>query len=174
MNYIKNHLAFVAIIVLCIIVLAFAGLVWVYSVTDRGGDKQSMEKPKEVVTKKNIPVEQTPDKFPKDVPIEDGAVITQNYNATAVDGRFQATRTFETTKTLDANYKIYQDYMKNNDWEVKANVNTENYKMLLGVNGTAQLQVSINENSVTKVKTVDISLTDTADVKGGAITPAKK
>lgn len=165
MNYIRNHLAFAAIIVLCIIVLAFAALIWVYSQTERKQSGLANNAPAPVISeKKNIPTKEVPDKFPKDIPIEEGAKITQNYNATAADGRYQATRAFETSKTLDANYKIYSDYMKNNGWKIESNVNEATFKTLLGTNGDAKLQVNMNENSVTKVKTVDISLTDTSGV----------
>lgn len=160
-------MAFAVILVLVIVVLGFTALMYVYSVTqDKVTDVETVDKP--VVTKQDVPVTETPNRFPQDVPIETGAKITQNYNATAADGRYQATRTFETARTLDANFKLYSDYLKANGWKVEANVDTETYKMLLGSNGNAQLQISINENSVTKAKTVDISYTELSVGQTGA------
>lgn len=159
MNYLRNHLAFIVIVALAIIVLALAGLILVFSMTDKSGPQvNDQETP--IVTQKDLPVTQVPEKFPVNVPIEEGATILQNYNATAADGRFQATRTFETKKSLDANFTIYENYLKANNWKIETTLNQPEYKLLVGTNGNTQLQISLSENTVDKVKTVDISLTE--------------
>lgn len=130
------------------------------------------DKPKSVVTKKDVPTNEVPDKFPKDIPVEADAKITQNYNATSVDGTFQATRVFETKKTLDANFKIYQDYLKNNNWKIESTVNQPEYKMLYASSGASTIQIAMNDNKVAKVSTIDISYADKSATKPAAKTAA--
>ena len=112
------------------------------------------------IVKKEVDKAKSPEKFPSNIPIESGAVITQNYNATAPDGRFQATRVFQTTKSLAENLTIYKKYLEDNDWKVASTVNLDNYKMIFGTKGNSQLQVSIDQNSESKDKTVNISYTE--------------
>ncbi len=111
--------------------------------------------------------------FPEDVPIENGAKITQNYNATSPDGRFQATRTFETTKTLDENFKIYLGYFEKNNWEINASLDQENYKMIYAYKDRGFMQISMSSNAVSGIKVVDISFT-TPNVGLPATTSPKK
>ena len=100
-----------------------------------------------------------PDKFPSDIPIESGATITQNYNATTTDGRYQATRAFETKKSLAENLALYTQYLQTNGWTIKATIDQPTYKMVTASKDKQQLQISISENSTSKVVTVTISLT---------------
>lgn len=114
---------------------------------------------KPVAQKTEVPVDKTPDKFPTGIPIEAGADITQNYNATATDGRFQATRAFITKKTLAENLTIYKDWMNANGWTIGSSIDQPTYKMVAGTKGKQELQASISENSATKDKTVTLSMT---------------
>lgn len=166
MNYLKSNLAFLAIIVLVVIVLLLSGFIafnhWQKKrLINKGNSTQ-----KELnVVKKDLAFNKNPEQFPTNIPIEEGAEITQNYNATTADGRLQATRAFITNKSLADNLKIYQDYFKTNDWKVIATVDQDVYKMILGSKDNTQIQVSVNENSISKVKTVDISMTKSLIVK---------
>lgn len=130
-------------------------------VSPKTSEQQKSGPPEQVkeITKKDIDASKAPDRFPVDVPIEAGAKITQNYNAQAPDGRYQATRVFETNKTLDENFKIYQDYLKQKDWEIKSTENKENYKMLFGSKTGQQLQISIDYNKDFKISTVSLTYT---------------
>ncbi len=110
--------------------------------------------------KKEVPVDKLPDKFPAGLPIETGATISQNYNASTKDGRFQATRVFETKATLAENYALYTKWLKDNGWTLGSTVDTDTYKMVSGSKTKQELQISIDENSATKVKTVSMSLTE--------------
>lgn len=100
-----------------------------------------------------------PVKFPSNMPIEKGATITQKYNAVAADGRYQATVVFITEKTLAENFALYSKYMSKNGWAVTNSIDNEDYKMLLGVKGNSNLQITMDKNSSTGVLTVSINLT---------------
>lgn len=112
------------------------------------------------VEKTEVPLNQAPVGFPADIPIEAGAKFLQNYNAMAENGLFQATRVFETAKTLDANFKLYGDYIANNGWTLLTSLNQETLKVLSAKKGEGNLQITINENSLTKIRTVDISYSE--------------
>lgn len=151
MNYFKTHLNLVIAIVFLLLATIF--FISFYQL-------KFNKHPQIKIEKTIVDSAELPELFPKDIPIEKDAKITQNYNATSPDGRFQATRAFETKKTLDENLKIYQDYFKKNKWEVQSTLDTDaNYKMIFAVKLPYQVQISMNKNTTTGVKTVDISLT---------------
>ncbi|HEX3099864.1 MAG TPA: hypothetical protein VHQ41_02735 [Patescibacteria group bacterium] len=112
------------------------------------------------VQQKDLPVNQVPEKFPTDVPIETGATITQNYNATADDGRFQATRAFETNKSLAENLTLYTNYLKAGGWTLNPVIDQDMFKLISGSKGNQQIQFAMTENNVSHKKTVTISLTE--------------
>lgn len=112
------------------------------------------------IVKKEVEANKVPEKFPVDVPIESGAKITQNYNATAPDGRFQATRVFETEKSLVYNFALYRNYLTSVGYKEQSTIDTPNYKMVSSTKGNVNLQVSIDENSQFHAKTVNISYTE--------------
>src|SRR5688572_25742188 len=115
-------------------------------------------KPAEVrIDKKDLDASQLPEKFPADLPLEAGAKVTQNYNITTDDGRFQATRTFETSKTLEENVKIYTDYFNKNGWQAGTAIDNKDSKVLSATKGGSSLQIAISQNPVTQIKTVNIS-----------------
>lgn len=109
------------------------------------------------VEKTNIDFSKTPEKFPKDVPIEAGAKITQNFNATTPTGQFQATRVFETKKSLADNLTLYSNFLKKNNWTIKSTIDNSNYKMVIASLDKKNLTIAIDENKTTKIKTVNIS-----------------
>lgn len=157
-------------LVVLLVVLIIAA-VYFFKQTDQTAEvspeKQETEKATEI-KKTDVDVNKNPEKFPADIPIEQGAAILQNYNATAPDGRFQATRVFETKDTLAANLTIYRNYLTKSGYEVKSTVDQPNYKMVFGTKGNASLQISIDQNSVSNIKTVSISYTE----QGKAPAPA--
>lgn len=111
---------------------------------------------KSLVKKQEVDFSKYPEKFPVDIPMEAGAKITQNYNATTEDGRFQATRVLESNKPLSTSYTIYKAYLKDNDWELLRTTDQANYKMLFASKGIAHLQISLDSN-VAGIKTISIS-----------------
>lgn len=145
-----------------IIIIALAiGVTLVISMfkKDDGAQQNTNQVESPIQSKTDIPVDKLPDKFPVNVPVEDGAEISQNYNASTKDGSVQATREFVTNKTLAENLTIYKKYLQDNGWIVSATVDTETYKMVAGSKEKQELQISIGENTASKVKTVSISLT---------------
>ena len=151
------------ILVVIIMIVAFAiGTTLVVSLfmKDSGGPSTQQADDNRIVEKNKVSDSRLPEKFPTNLPTEPNAVVTQNYNAVADDGRFQATRTYETTKTLPENLTIYRQYLNSNGWDIESTVDQPTYKKISGKKGIQKLQVSISENETTKVKTVSISLTE--------------
>ena len=66
----------------------------------------------------NVPNNQLPDRFPKDIPLEAGAAVVTNFNAINSAGMFQASRTFISSKSMSANFSLYQNWLKTNGWSV--------------------------------------------------------
>ncbi len=111
------------------------------------------------VDKQEVDAAKLPDRFPSSLPLEPGAMIIQNYNATAANGMYQATRAFVTSKTLAENFRVYGDYLKKDGWTMVNTVNQENFKVLSAAKGKESLQVTMNEYSSNHRKTVEISYT---------------
>lgn len=155
MDYLKQHRKLISI--LCFIILIVILFVVSYKAVDKIRDANKI---KEIqVTTTPVDPKKLPEGFLSSVPIEKGAKITQNYNAVSEDGRVQATRTFETKKSLIENFKIYEDYLKNNDWQIDSTVDQTSFKMLFGKKDGSTLQISMSENSLTKIRSVNISFT---------------
>ncbi len=68
----------------------------------------------------NVPAGQLPANFPAGVPIEAGALVTSNFNAATQSGQFQATRSFQSSKTAAQNIDLYAKFLANpaNGWMV--------------------------------------------------------
>ena len=99
-----------------------------------------------------------PDRFPTNFPQESGAKILQNDTQAGEAGRFQATRRYETAKTLAENYKIFQTYFQQNGWKVTASVDEATFKSITATKGDLSIKVALNDNALTKTKTVDLYL----------------
>ena len=112
------------------------------------------------VQKTNIDFSQAPEKFPTNIPIESGARLTQNYNATTPQGEFQATRTFITEKSLTENIDFYTDFLNKDGWKTNLSVDQANFKMISGAKEGKKINISADENKVSKIKTVTISYTE--------------
>lgn len=157
MNFIKIHLKL--IISLAFLLLALIFFVAFYNLKFNKIEKITYTPEQVQIVKKPVSTDKLPELFLKSIPLEVGAKITQNYNATSANGRFQATRTFETKKTLDENIKIYQDFLKKDGWNIKSIIDETNYKMIFAHKESFDIQVSLNNNTVSGINTVDISLT---------------
>ena len=144
---------FVIIAAVAIVATGIAAL-WYKQQSFQSGETKSSQ-----ITKKSISVEKVPENFPAGLPLETGAKVTQNYTATTATGGVQATREFETKKTLDENYKLYQDYLKKNDWQFSGGTNQPDLKVISADKGDLHITITINNNTVTKVKTVEITVT---------------
>lgn len=147
------------VLVAAVLALLFVAFLVTKKFATRNTNQQ--EQPKSaVVQKTNVDFSKNPEKFPSDIPIEAGARITQNYNATTPQGMFQATKVFETSQSLGANLALYTKYFNDNAWKITATIDDATYKMVSATKDGKTIQVSIDENKVSKVKTVSISYTE--------------
>lgn len=147
-----------SVIIIVLAILIALGLF--FFLNQRNKQSKQVENETGKVVKTNVDFDKAPKGFPEGVPIEAGAKLTQNYNATSPDGRFQATRVFETAKTLDENLAIYSDYLKKQGWVVGSTLNDPTYKVISGTKGLQNMQIVIDENKVNKIKTVSITYSE--------------
>lgn len=129
---------------LLILVLTGALVYLVLSFGQEEGDA-----PQAGFSRQDLPMEQIPAGFMAEIPIEAGATITQNFEATLTDGRKQATRAFISGRGLEENYQIYLNFLTKNGWELKTNFESENLKTLLGAKNESELAVNISQNTNT-------------------------
>lgn len=108
--------------------------------TNNGQQKTVQTEP----TVKAVEITQLPEMFPADFPIEAGAEVVSNYNAQA-NGVNQATRQFNSKKTLAQNIKIYMDYFQNSDWTLLgASKQKEVFAVVAENKDKKKLQITIN------------------------------
>lgn len=107
----------VSIIALAVIVIAFivVGTVFLNAKYRNKQTPASTVQPF-TVEKKDLAPNQLPQGFPKDLPVEAGSSVIQNYEATTTDGRKQSTRISTTNKTLIQAVKVYQDFFLSLSW----------------------------------------------------------
>ncbi len=113
-------------------------------------------------TVQNLPAYSLPEKFPISVPMESGAKIVGNYNATSADGKIQATRTFESEKSVDDNFALYKSYVmdRQNGWTYLNEVNdpaNAGHKAIFASGANGILNINISAGSVSGTSVVDIS-----------------
>lgn len=114
--------------------------------------------PKLKIDKKDFAADQVPDRFPSELlALEQGATLVQNYNASVVDGRFQATRAYETKKSLADAVKIYRDFFTKNAWKIEDSLDQAKLKVIIATKNNVQVLVNIDENATTKVHTVAVT-----------------
>ncbi len=137
-------------------IVAVALAVVVVLIDRKDGTSQTKTSTEFKVTQRDVDQSKLPDKFPADIPLEQGAKITQNYSSTTADGHYQATREFETKKTLAENVKLYTDYFKKNGWIIGTGIDQPDFKVVSATKGNLSLQVTI-QNLPTGVNIVSIS-----------------
>ena len=96
-----------------------------------------------------VPNNQLPAAFPPNIPIEAGAAVTDNFNAAASNGQFQATRSFRSGQSIDTNFALYQKFLANNTktWTVISQVNSPtdpNNKSLFAKGSAGLLTIAIS------------------------------
>ena len=149
-------------IVALIVVVAAVALLFVFLAHNKVSGPIVVVPPKPIlrVYKKDLTSDQIPDKFPAElVKLEVGCKLTQNYNASAADGRFQATRACETTKTLADQIKIYRDYLAKNSWNIQDTLDQDTVKVVIANKNDAQILVVADENATTHIRTVTVTAT---------------
>ncbi|HEX3099865.1 MAG TPA: hypothetical protein VHQ41_02740 [Patescibacteria group bacterium] len=122
--------------------------------------KKNQPKPFAVETK-TLDAAVLPSGFPKNMPIEAGSTVLQNYEATTTDGRKQSTRVATTNKTLTAALKDYSDYFVHLGWTLIPNTDaaTNTTSALLRYQDRI-LVISGSTNDATKQNSVSLTLTE--------------
>lgn len=111
------------------------------------------------VQQKEVPFNKLPDKFPPElIALEQGAKLLQNYNASKPGAPFQATRVYETKKSLDEAIGVYKKFFNDNEWAIKKLSNAPQIKAIVAQNHKLLVQVNASENITTKVRTVDVTV----------------
>lgn len=109
----------------------------------------------------NIKSTELPKGVPSDLPLEKDAKVLSNYNATSPDGtKVQATRSFESAKTAQANFDLYKDYLAKNKWTILGEVNDPAKSKSLAIfakKGEGILNITIAPGSTGKTSIVDLS-----------------
>ena len=106
------------------------------------------------VVQHNVDTAQLPEQFPSDIPLEQGAKITLNYNAVNAKGMYQASREFISAKSLDQNFEFYQRVLKQNGWMITQTLDdpTRHQKIILATKGANNLNIRVYlDSGVTKV-----------------------
>ncbi len=89
----------------------------------------------------DVPDEQLPAQFPTNLPIEASAKVADNFNSTANDGTFQATRSYISARTPAENFKTFSDFFKQNGWTTLVTSDTATLKSLSVQKGDTTIQV---------------------------------
>lgn len=110
------------------------------------------------VSKKDVDTKILPDNFPSTIPLEASAKITQNYNASSVDGRVQATRAFDSKKTILENDAIYTSFFTNDKWKVTHTFDKPDLKVIVASKDNQFVQIKIQKTTSTQTPSnVEIS-----------------
>jgi len=156
----KAKIVISSLVALCIIAALVYVLVNTTSKTPVDDTTKPDHQTQPKVTRTDVDPTVVPEKVPKDIPMEKGATIIQNYTLATTDGKAQSTRAFKTSKSLADNYKLYTNYFNDNGWTIQNFVDNPKSKMINAVKDETRVQVTLNESSVDKSRTVDITVTD--------------
>jgi hypothetical protein len=115
-------------------------------------------------TVKNLPTFSFSEKFPTGVPIEAGAIIARNYNPTSPDGKTQATRSFDSRKSLGGHFALYEAFImdRKSGWTYLNEVNDPAHKALFASGANGILNINILAGSASRKAVVEISFLSTA------------
>ena len=69
----------------------------------------------------------------------------------------QATRVFDTTRSLDDANAIYQNYCTRNGWTISATTSSDNFRAFVASKDGAQLQISIDQDTNTQQKSISLT-----------------
>jgi len=100
--------------------------------------------PGNIVTE--VPVFAVPKDFPVEIPMETNIKILTNYNAVNPAGRLQATRSFESKRTVEENAAFYQKYFSKNDagWALEDELNIDDApRTLFGTSSKGKVIITI-------------------------------
>lgn len=112
--------------------------------------KPTVQKP--VNKLENVKTTALPKGMPSDLPLESGAKILNNFNATAPNGQVQGTRTYLSAKAMQTNYDIYRTYLTSHKWTIVTEVKDPQHPDIVSVfarNTKGTISVSVQKNNVT-------------------------
>jgi hypothetical protein len=156
MDFLQSKKIIWVFVVIAIVAVGVAIVVGLLSKQQTTSDK-STKSGEFTVNKKDVAITKLPDKFPADLPMEKEAKVLQNYTSTTAAGGYQATREFETKKTLAENVKIYTDYLKKSGWTMGTGIDKTDFKVVSATKEDLSLQVTV-QSLPSNVNTVTISL----------------
>ncbi len=85
----------------------------------------------------------TPSGFPSDIPVEEGAELEESYDLN-YDGQRQLTITFPSTKTVEENYALYEDFLLKNSWDISNKYTEQKIASLYGTKWDIDLSYETN------------------------------
>src|ERR1700733_646975 len=101
---------------------------------------------------------QVPQQFPPELlPLEQGATLTENFNASTADGRFQATRAYQTQQSLPEVITAYQSVLTKNSWVIQSTLDQPTLEVLIANKGSLQVLIAANQNTNTGLDTVTVT-----------------
>lgn len=109
------------------------------------------------IIRKDIPQDQIPEGFVKEVPLEAGGKIVQNFSADTPDNRHQATRVFESAKTVEDNFSLYLNFFKTNNWIINGQTKSAALSSISASKDGREVIINIVKNSQTKIVTVEVN-----------------
>jgi hypothetical protein len=140
------------LILLGIVVLAFVAA-WVI-----GNQPNGVSKAPKASLNTGTQSQDPYNKFPTNIPIETGAELTKNSNSSSEEGLFQGTRVFQSSKTIDENLKIYEDFLAADNWNVTNRIDRGANKTLLASKDGARLQIALDSATSGNTQSVTVSI----------------
>ena len=107
-----------------------------------------------------------PENFPKEIPIEKGANISNAFSQSTDENNSYALVEFDSKKSLDDSFKIYSDFLAENGWDITESLNEPSVKSLRAVKGSDSIYISIYFNEATNGNAVAINFTDSTEPSG--------
>lgn len=87
-----------------------------------------------------------PTGFPGDLPIEEGATLTQSYSLDYPEQR-QLSIVFSSVETVEKNYDFYRDILARRGWNVVVTHEDKNASLLQGAKEESNIIISIDEST---------------------------
>jgi basic membrane lipoprotein Med (substrate-binding protein (PBP1-ABC) superfamily) len=143
-----------------LILLAIAALAaGAFFYMGKSGKKANNQKTE--VVKTEVSASQLPAGLPKNLPIEAGSQIIQNYEAKSTNSEtIQGTKKFTTEKSLEDAVKTYTDFFAKTAWEIIDSQKTNDYESALMRRNDSTVLVVARKDSALGKNVVEISLTE--------------
>lgn len=110
----NNKTRLIIVIAVIVVIIVIVAVWWFWK---SAGPTQTATS-SNVVTQ--VPTDQLPETFPPNIPLEPNRQITNNFNVSATNGQEQATRSFESLKSIAQNVSIYSSFLSDpaNGWTI--------------------------------------------------------